>query len=319
MSQVVVKTTNGLSQIAQGTTSQVLVGGSSPAFGNVPSAAVADSLITDWGDGSDGAVTISTTVTLTKSMFYTTLVIANGGVLNTASFPIYALTSVTVQNGGIIQNNGTAGLANNNSGRNGAAAGFYFGAGKGGNGTTTNGATGNGPSGIILGGAGGTGGNGSSGTGGAGGSTGVTPVDSGFYRTLQARELMWTPSGSAANTQGGYGPGGGGGGGAGNGSGSGGGGGGGGGIIMIKSPSITVNSGGIIQANGGDGGLVNILTNNGGGGGGGGGVISLIYRSYTNSGTVQAAGGAGGTALGGGGGTSGSSGSSGQILTKQLV
>jgi len=86
---------------------------------------------------------------------------------------------------------------------------------------------------------------------------------------------------------------------------SGGGGGGGGsaspgGLVLISAKIIVVNSGGIISANGGnggtggDGGSASGGTNGsyGGGGGGGGaggngGIVVLIYKSYTNSGTVS--------------------------------
>ncbi|MCD9024303.1 LamG domain-containing protein [Cohnella silvisoli] len=103
-------------------------------------------------------------------------------------------------------------------------------------------------------------------------------------------------------------------------------------IEIVCGNNITINSGGVLSANGGNGG--NGAAGNysgggscgggGGGGGSGGGVIALFYKgAYTNNGTVQSNGGVGGSggALGSGGeaGGAGTSGSAGTIHTQQIA
>ena len=113
--------------------------------------------------------------------------------------------------------------------------------------------------------------------------------------------------------------------------GGGGGGGASGGFIAIYGRTITVGAAGAIQSLGGNGGNGANANANGGaaeGGGGGtgaggsGGVILLVYRTYTNSGSVVVTGGTKGATVGTGvnSGTSGSLGSdgvSGVIYTVQ--
>ena len=48
-----------------------------------------------FGSGSDGDVTITGTTTLTRDMFYDNLVVDSTGILNTASFRVFAKTSLT--------------------------------------------------------------------------------------------------------------------------------------------------------------------------------------------------------------------------------
>lgn len=74
-----------------------------------------------------------------------------------------------------------------------------------------------------------------------------------------------------------------------------------GGFMGIYSPSITVNSGGVIEANGGNGGAGGDHESGfggeeggAGGGGGSGGVIVMVYESLTNNGAIQVARGTGG-------------------------
>lgn len=85
------------------------------------------------------------------------------------------------------------------------------------------------------------------------------------------------------------------------------GGGGGGGLLIYSISSITVNSGGVITANGGNG----AFSDAGGSGAGSGGGITLVATSVTNSGAIRANGGTGG---GGGCCGGGGSGGGGRIL-----
>jgi len=262
----------------------------------------------DFGDGSDGAVTISSTITLTRVMRYTTLVVANGGTLNVQGFPVYGQISITVQNGGIIQGLG-ASASGSAGGVIGGQSSFYFGLITPASGTTTNG--GNITCGSGLGGNGGNGGAGASGTGGtvtafANTTTGIV-ADS---NTLDFREFFRI---RAASVQTAGCPGGGGGG---NSTQTGGGGGGGASPVMLKSPLIDVQAGGFIQSVGGDG-AAGTASNTGGGGGGGGGAVSLLYNTLTENGTVRSVAGHGGVS-GGGSGVAGSDGTVGPIFRRQL-
>jgi hypothetical protein len=79
-------------------------------FAPVPSAAGLPSSI--FGDGSDGNVTINTTVTLTRDMYYDTLTVDTAsGILNTAGYAIFCRTACNITNGGAIRNLGPAGTA----------------------------------------------------------------------------------------------------------------------------------------------------------------------------------------------------------------
>ncbi|MCD9025737.1 LamG domain-containing protein [Cohnella silvisoli] len=102
-------------------------------------------------------------------------------------------------------------------------------------------------------------------------------------------------------------------------------------IGLIINGNISINSSGVVKANGGNGGAgsaSSVTTNSGGGGGGGGGsgggVIAFYYKgTFTNNGTIQVNGGSGGSggALFGAGeaGGSGTSGSVGTIHTQQIA
>jgi len=85
-------------------------------------------------------------------------------------------------------------------------------------------------------------------------------------------------------------------------------------LVIICYGNITVESGGKIESNGSAGGAGSSPGSCGGGSGGG--HISIIHAgTYTNSGTVQCAGGAGGT----GGVTSGGAGGAGSVVTKTFA
>lgn len=284
-----------------------------------------------YGSGFDGTLTLDGSVTpdtslmaksgsvytLARDAHFDQLTIDSGVTLRPNGYLLFCRGTVTVD--GTIERNGndgsgsTAGAAlsqtiaagNSGAGGNGATSDAN---GSNGNAVSTNGAAG-GPGGN--GGISGTGRNG--GTGGSAKSdTGATvnapnaagafgtagrgrPFDAvGFMKGFASwggQTLGWTSWGGGAS---------GGGGGRGPSATAGGGGGSGGGVLVICASTIEVSASGIIRANGGAGANGN-GTNCGGGGGGGGGVVALMYDSYTNSGTVEAAAGTNGTGAGGGG------------------
>lgn len=64
--------------------------------------------LSKFGDGSDGDVTIAGSTTLTRSMFYDSLIVASGGDLDVSGFEVYARRFIHVQNGGAIHSDGAA-------------------------------------------------------------------------------------------------------------------------------------------------------------------------------------------------------------------
>ena len=89
-------------------------------------------------------------------------------------------------------------------------------------------------------------------------------------------------------------------------------------LVLIVHGRLIIGSTGIISANGVAGGSCNCNGNNGGGGGSGGGSITILYGfSYSNAGTVQANGGAGGTTYGLNG--AGGAGGVGSIRISQML
>lgn len=237
-----------------------------------------------FGSGSDGAVTISSNTTLTRDMYYTTLVVDNGFTLTTAGFKVFATTSIT--NNGTISNAGASATATA-TGAAGGAAGTLGGGTAGGNGaaggTGAAGTTGN----ACLGSAGGAGGGGSSTSGGAGGTRNAAQT---LPRALVPAMMMLDHASTVRILSGGTG----GGGGGGNGADSGGGGGGGGGVVWLASPTIT--NAGTITAAGGNGSN-KVGTDAGGGGGGGGGSVVKIYKTLSESGLTTVAGGTAGSGV----------------------
>jgi hypothetical protein len=272
----------------------------------------------EFGDGSDGDVTIAAgTTTLTRDMFYNNLVVT--GTLATDGFRIFVKGTIsgagTIQ--GVTGNNGSNGVNGaNHAARTGGAGGTSSGTGplK----TVAGGAGGNSPlngsgsAGTVgsSGGAGQTGksgGNGSAGADplGAGGAGGVygkgdayknSLIASGFYITnAGAIAALTTPSsggggGGGSSDSGGSTDGGGG---------SGGGGGASGGTILLVvknwTGTFTITSVGGNGGNGGNGDAVVQGGNGGGGGGGNGGTAIIIYGSKTWTGSYTLTGGTGGT------------------------
>jgi len=323
-----------------------------PTANKIPIANSAGQLANAWldllmfGSSSDGAVTLGAgTTTLTRDMYYTTLVVPNGATLKPNGYRIFCSVSATVNAGGVIDASGNNGNAGGNAtssavgagGAGGAAlnSGTVFGSyagGAGGAGANS----GNGVAGTagtsssdvygVAGSAGAAGGSAGVNTGGAGGAAG-TKVDAGarmqdFVSLFQVSNgRNGTINQITPNTGCGGGGGGGsnalntyGGGGAGAPSG--------GGIIFISARTITNN--GTISANGGNGanGGSGYAAANAAGGGGAssgapGGLIILIAYSIPVYGTLNVNGGTGGTGGAGGsaGGAAGSNGVSGTTGT----
>lgn len=298
----------------------------------------------DFGDGSDGVVTISGNTSLTSDMYYSTLTVNSAVTLSTAGYRVFCSGTAT-PNGAISVNGGAAG----NGGNGGAAGGTAGAAGAAGGGTaelgagavgiigrvggvgscgTSAGANGNpGTAATGMGGNGGAGGASGNGCGGIAGTAGAasTEVIKKLHR-LSAYQF-WVNAGAFTLIQGGSGGGSGGSGPSGGialGGGGSGGGGGGGGCLYLCANTITVGAAGTITSNGGVGGNGGNAAGGGqggggaGGGGGGGGLVMLGYATLTNSGTISANGGTKGTGGNGAGtgtnGANGSDGSAGYVI-----
>ena len=305
-------------------------------------------------DGSDGDVVVSTSINLSRDMFYNNLTVEDGGIINTKSFRIFIKEQFTKKPGGIVRNNGSDG----GDGGNGTAAGGSGGlagdaatavasgslsAGVAGSAGGKGGAAGenNAVVGVVgidadksLGSAGSGGGGGGSSdsyagkAGGGGGSqTGtVFNIPNSFFSSYYLIDSL--PSIVALTLSAGSGGGGGGGGSIGNPYGDAGGGGGSAspaGMVWIAANRMFIEGENEIQCTGGDGGNGgNAYTPSarpGGGGGGGaggdGGVIILIYGEKTGTGTISVAGGTGGT--GGTGENSGVTGGTGTTGKTYLI
>lgn len=273
-----------------------------------------------YGDGTDGNVTVSSSISLSRDMYYDNLTVTGAGTINTAGYRIFVRDLLTIDAGGRIHRNGNNG-ATPADGVTGGAGGAALGVGSLG-GSTAGGAGGNT---SAAGSAGtnapqGVGGNG--GAGGASNDTGTDASEAGGSAGLAsgtgglgpdgvrdlgaARGYIIAGSGTTVILQGGAGGGGGGGGD----SGTGGGGGSGGGVVVIF--AYRVANAGTIEANGGAGGdgyTGPDALGNGAGGGGGGGLVYLVTRALTGAGVVRALGGSHGAPAGvGGGGSDGSAG-----------
>ena len=290
-----------------------------------------------FGEGSDGAATISATTTLTSDKFYTNLTINSGVTLHTGGYRVFV--NGTLTNNGTISGNG----ANGSNGTNGSGSGNAAGGGGGvasASSTISNGISGStgGTGGAVAGGNGNvgvaglplyysfatsTGANGGAGAnssqtglgaaGGGGGTASKKTSPSNVFIVINpyiASSTIGVAGGAA----------GGGGGGANNGTGGGGGGGGGasGSHVFVAAKTFSGGASSIVSSNGGAGG--NGGTGGGGGGGGGGGaggIITIITSSYTNTGTITVTGGSGGS--GGTGDITGTAGSTGVVGSSWLI
>jgi hypothetical protein len=262
-----------------------------------------------FGSGDDGYVTISGgIVTLARDMQYDSLTVASGGTLKSHGFRIFVKDMLVVQSGGIISHDGFDAASDSLTGGGASQSNSLKGGMGGGPGALTTGGNASLTS-TGYGGHGGSGGAGSSGAGGIG--TIHYPEESPDQGTFRYGYAVVHGVTCGADNWVDVGGGGGGGGGGGDGVNRGGGGGGGAGYSIIVAKNLIVESGGIIRANGGAG-STRTIGNVGGGGGGGGGGLSLVYRTISNSGTIECAGGAPGNGVGTG--SAGQVGSPGIIL-----
>lgn len=243
---------------------------------------------TTYGNGSDGAVTISSNTTLARDMYYSSLSVSAGVTLQSNGYRIFVSGSCVVS--GTIANDGSNGTNNGGvpgAGGAGGAAGTLGGGGRGvGSGGAGLASSPNGVFGVTN--------TGGAGNGGSNGGTytwywHLSPL--GNYQLIPEamKEIIYSTAGTSLGITGGVG----------GGEGAQGSGGGGGGVIAIIAHDLTVITGGSIHANGG-----NWDPNHWGGGGAGGLILIVTANSYTNNGTIACNGGTGFNA-----------GSSGTILT----
>ena len=298
-----------------------------------------NSLITYFGDGSDGDLTVSSgTTTLARDTFYDNVTISGTATIDCAGYRLHVKGNLNLSNAGAsaINRNGAAGQVGNgtssgtaggtraNQTLGGCVAATAGTAGTTGAGTQATAGTSANPGQGGASGAGGKGGNNTSvpNAGGASrigtGTTGSSTIAN--LKTDFLRGVTLMLGGASA-------PGGSSGGGDGTNSGRGGGGGGSAGaIIAIYANTITTSgstAAGAIASLGGNGGAggPNSTGNVGGGGGGGGAGGGFIYVMYNTkigaavTGLISATGGTGGngsngagTGVGGDGGAGGASG-----------
>lgn len=261
--------------------------------------------MSEFGDGSDGSVTISSDTTLVRDMYYDNLTIDSGVNLFPNGFRIFARGTATIS--GFISRNGADSVGN--GGAAALVAGSLGAAGAGGNGGGAGAGVVGGNASPGLGGVAGGGGTGAAGAAGAGGTVTLPTATQGGVEVLKSVRMAATAQVLGATPSlviGGSGGGGGGGGGAVN---SGGGGGSGGGVIVIAARTLTGS--GTLRANGGNGFSAPGANGGGGGGGGGGVIVTISQNDVTATSLVfQVNGGNPGT--GNGTGLSGSAGSNGR-------
>jgi hypothetical protein len=246
----------------------------------------------NFGNGTDGNVTILADTTLVRDMYYNNLTITSG-TLFPNGYRIHVLDTCTVAAGAFIARSGTdattsAAVAALTTGT--LSGGTLSGAGGG----VGAGAAG-GASASSAGGSGGAGGAGGAGAGGAAGANTVIATNNGGVEILNTVPfgLRGRDLANALVTTGSGGGGGGGGGGAN----SGGGGGAGGGIIVVVARTLT--GAGTLIAKGGNGASGQGANGGGGGGGGGGVIVTITTNDVTMTSLVfSVAGGTPGTGVG---------------------
>lgn len=270
-----------------------------------------------FGDGSDGSLTLTGNITITKDMNYLNLDLVTF-TLNTAGYRVFVRGLLTGTSGKIKAAAGGAGGAGGTGGAGGAAGAAAAGvsvpaslAGKAGGAGGNTGAGGAGVAGTsetnsVVSAVGGTGGaGGSSGLGQSGGAGASAGTSTAYGVTIVTRDAFFWASitgGVVTNLKGGSGSASGGGGGSnstagGSGGGSGGGGGNLGVFAYLVTGAFTFESIGGVGGAGGNGGAAQEGGGGGGGGGGCGGMALFGYYNKTGwSGSFVLTGGAGGAA-----------------------
>lgn len=250
-----------------------------------------------FGDGSTGALASTGAATIDGFRQYQNLscsgcTLTPTQATTTSQVPlvIYSQTPVIITNSGTINANGkgrAGGTGTTTTCGASGNGGFGGGGGGGGGGTGNAGCAGSSRTsslGFALTGGGGTAGTAGSGVGGAGASANGSTV------SLRGDLANALAAGIAP----------GGGSGGGDGSNAGGNGGAGGGLIIVRAPSVLVDTSCSVAANGVNG--VNAATGNAGGGGGGGGGTAVIQAGFvTLTGTNTATAGSAGSGIGTGG------------------
>ena len=263
------------------------------------------------GDGTDGAVRLQNTNTLTSSKMYKSVHALAGSILFVSGHRLYVSGLLTIDAGAAIHANGiSANLSTIGTGTPSAELGGGGDGGSSRDGITAGTAGLDSLSSASLGGAGGT----SITAGGQAVFTASFGLQNMWLRNFQAMYsgLLYYPSTAQVVSGGG---GGGAGDYAGGGSGNrGGSGGGGGGVLWIAADTIWLRPYSILTANGGNGGnaTAGALLSSGGSGGGGGAVILFCNRFINEGATIQANGGTGGTGVNGG--SSGGQGANGKVV-----
>ena len=231
-----------------------------------------------FGDGSEGALSVTSGTTLVGEHWYTTVSVSSGAAVQAANpnTPLIIRATVSCTIGGTVGNNSTSVHPSEGN----PANGDFGGTGGGGGGGTSAGVAGfanqlaGSPATILPGGTAGAASNGA-------GGTGMSPI-AGIVQLFKDQGFAWPLGGSSG----------------GDGYGSPGSGGNGGGVVVLVCPVITVT--GAIHVSGAAGANVT-SSGKGGGGGGGGGIIILAGFNVTTTGaTLDVAGGAGGILHSGG-------------------
>lgn len=324
-------------------------GGTIATTANIDTAINTLQKIQFFGDGSDGNVTVSTTVTLNRDMYYNNLTITTGGKIITNGWRVHVsgildvtaaqinaftahATGLRAMDGGNAVNS-TQGAAGTEyvttgiiSGMDGTAGGVGLNntPGTGGAGGNLANTTSVFPNGVYIGAVGGAG---TPGSGSAGGAAGTQTTPTILFGPRRAW-VDWTPLAAGRLKAAAGGTGGGGGSSTGGGGLGGGGGGGGAGCFGLAIYANTINRSAVTATSfinmvggfGGTGAAGTATAGSGGGGAGGqGGFVYIVYGTLTGASktaAIKTTGGTGGN--GGGSATGGAGGASGVVILVDL-